>query len=233
MQYGMAVKNACAVLSELLVLLYFEDRRCSCFLYGIHFPRASNANAKEQSMDSCSRKSNEQEPVPISKDLALTPDHALIKSTLQRSVFHNHHSNSKMTDSSNLTIGVSHVGLSVSDLDASLKFFEALGFKKAGGVESYPSIFVSDGSSLITLWQTDEGATPFDRRKNVGLHHLAIKVRSLEALKEAFNIVSKVAGVRVDGEGAFGPQALDGTPLTHAIVFEPSGNRIELTYHAE
>jgi catechol 2,3-dioxygenase-like lactoylglutathione lyase family enzyme len=138
-----------------------------------------------------------------------------------------------MTDSSNLTIGVSHVGLSVSNLDASLKFFEALGFKKAGGVESYPSIFVSDGSSLITLWQTDEGATPFNRRKNVGLHHLAIKVRSIEALKKAFDIVSKVEGVRVDGEGAFGPQALEGMPLTHAIVYEPSGNRIELTYHAE
>jgi hypothetical protein len=28
--------------------------------------------------------------------------------------------------------------------------------------------------------------------KNIGLHHLAIKVRSLEALQEAFDIVSKV-----------------------------------------
>jgi lactoylglutathione lyase len=138
-----------------------------------------------------------------------------------------------MTDSSNLTIGFSHVGLSVSDLDASMKFFEALGFKKVGGVESYPSIFLSDGSSLLTIWQTDEGATTFDRRKNVGLHHLAIKVPSLEALNKAFDVVSKVKGVRVDGEGAFGPQSLDGMPLTHAIVFEPSGNRIELTYHEE
>jgi lactoylglutathione lyase len=138
-----------------------------------------------------------------------------------------------MTDSSKLTIGISHVGLSVSDLDASLKFFEALGFNQVGGVESYPSLFLSDGSSLLTIWQTDEGATPFDRRKNVGLHHLAIKVPSLEALNKAFEVVSKVQGVRVDGEGAFKPQALDGTPLTHAIVFEPSGNRIELTYHEE
>jgi lactoylglutathione lyase len=138
-----------------------------------------------------------------------------------------------MTDSSNLTIGISHIGLSVSDLGASLKFFEALGFKQVGGVESYPSLFLSDGSSLLTIWQTDEGATPFDRRKNVGLHHLAIKVPSLEVLNKAFEVVSKVEGVRVDGEGAFKPQALDGTPLTHAIVFEPSGNRIEFTYHEE
>jgi catechol 2,3-dioxygenase-like lactoylglutathione lyase family enzyme len=138
-----------------------------------------------------------------------------------------------MTYSSNLTIGISHIGLSVTDLDASLKFFEALGYKKVGGVESYPSLFLSDGSSLLTIWKTDEGATPFDRRKNVGLHHLALKVPSMEALSKAFDAVSKVAGVRVDGEGAFGPQALDGMPLTHAIVFEPSGNRIELTYHQE
>jgi hypothetical protein len=55
----------------------------------------------------------------------------------------------------------------------------------------------------------------------------------MEALNKAFDAVRKVEGVRFDGEGAFGPQALDGTPLTHAIVVEPSGNRIELTYHEE
>jgi lactoylglutathione lyase len=132
-----------------------------------------------------------------------------------------------------LTAGISHVGLSVSNLDASLKFFEAIGFKKVGGVESYPSYFLSDGSSLVTLWQTDEGATPFDRRKNVGLHHLAIKVTSLDALNEAYKTVQDIPGVRVVGEGAFGPEKLNGTTLTHAMVFEPSGNRIEFTFHAE
>ena len=134
--------------------------------------------------------------------------------------------NSKQTDA--LTTGVSHVGLSVFDLDASLKFFEALGYKKVGGSDSYPSIFVSDGSSLITLWKTDDDYTTFDRRKNVGLHHLATKVPSLQALDKAYHSVNKV---RVDGEGAFAPKELEGTPLTHAIIFEPSGNRIELTYH--
>ena len=139
-----------------------------------------------------------------------------------------------MTDSNNkLTAGISHVGLSVSDIDASFQFFEALGFKKVGGVESYPSFFLSDGSSLLTIWQTDANAVPFDRRKNVGLHHLAIKVTSREALDEAYAAVSKVKGTRLDGEGAFRPEELVGTPLTHAMVFEPSGNRIELTYHME
>lgn len=136
-----------------------------------------------------------------------------------------------MSESRKLTSGISHIGLAVSHLDASLKFFETLGFKKVGGSEAYPSYFVTDGDSLITLWQTDEGAIPFNRRKNVGLHHLAIKVPSTEALDAAYKAVSSLDGVRVDGEGAFGPQTLDGTPLTHAIIYEPSGNRIELAYH--
>jgi hypothetical protein len=85
---------------------------------------------------------------------------------------------------------------------------------------------------LLTIWQTDKSAShPFDRLRNVGLHHLDIEVPSLEALNMAFDVVSKVQGVYVDGEGALKPQAFDGTPSTHAIVFEPSGNRIALNYH--
>ena len=130
-----------------------------------------------------------------------------------------------------LTAGISHVGLSVVDLEASYKFFQVLGFNKVGGSEAYPSYFISDGSSLITLWQTDANPTPFDRRKNVGLHHLAIKVSSLEALNVAYGLIKDVDGVRTEGEGAFPPSELSGTSLTHSMVYEPSGNRIELTYH--
>lgn len=132
-----------------------------------------------------------------------------------------------------LTSGVSHVGLAVSDIDASLAFFQAVGFEKVGGSESYPSYFVTDGTSLITLWQTDDNATPFNRRSNVGLHHLAIRVPTVQALQEIYHIVGLIKGVRIDGEGAFAPQKLDGTPLTHTIVYEPSGNRIEFTHHEE
>ena len=81
---------------------------------------------------------------------------------------------------------------------------------------------------MITLWQADDGATPFDRRKNVGLHHLAIKVPTLEALQTVYDTVMAIDGVKSD----FAPQELNGTPLTHAMVFEPSGNRIEFTHHA-
>jgi lactoylglutathione lyase len=110
---------------------------------------------------------------------------------------------------------------------------KSLGFTKVGGSESYPSCFVSDGASLITLWQTDSNATPFNRRTNVGLHHLAIKVPSRTSLDLAYDIIKTIRGVRTDGEGAFPPSELVGTPFTHAMVYEPSGNRIELTYHQE
>jgi catechol-2,3-dioxygenase len=132
-----------------------------------------------------------------------------------------------------LTAGISHVGLSVSNIEASYQFFQVLGFNKVGGNEAYPSYYISDGSSLLTLWQTDPNPVPFDRRKNVGLHHLAIKVSSRESLDTIYELIKNIEGVRTDGEGAFPPAEMVGTSLTHAIVFEPSGNRIEFTYHKE
>lgn len=128
-----------------------------------------------------------------------------------------------------LTLGISHVGLAVSDLDASLAFFRALGFAKVGGDESYPSHFVSDGTTLVTLWQTEDGATPFNRRRNVGLHHLAVRVPSQAALQEAYARAVEVNGA----EAEFSPRDIQGMPLKHAMVREPSGNRIEFTYHEE
>lgn len=130
--------------------------------------------------------------------------------------------------SSKLTSGVSHVGLAVSKLDKSVAFFEAIGYEKIGGDPSYPSIFLSDGESMITLWQTDDNATPFNRKTNIGLHHLAIKVPTLEALQKAYDTVMAIDGVQSD----FAPQEITGMPLTHAMVFEPSGCRIEFTHHA-
>jgi lactoylglutathione lyase len=127
-----------------------------------------------------------------------------------------------------LTMGTSHVGLSVIDIDSSFAFFQALGFSKIGAVESYPSYFLSDGHVMLTLWQIDEEANSFDRRKNVGLHHLAIRISSMEALKTAFEKVSEVEGVKVE----FAPQELKGTPFHHAMVYEPAGNMIELTFHS-
>ena len=77
------------------------------------------------------------------------------------------------------TRGAHHVGLTVPDVEAARRFFvEALGFDTVGGRPDYPAAFVSDGTLMITLWRAadPDTATPFDRRANLGLHHLALRV---------------------------------------------------------
>jgi len=78
-----------------------------------------------------------------------------------------------------LTRGAHHIGLAVPDLDTATRFFcDALGFSVAGERPDYPARFVSDGTVLLTLWQVSDPATAtrFDRRANIGLHHLALAV---------------------------------------------------------
>lgn len=125
-----------------------------------------------------------------------------------------------------LTAGVHHVGLSVADLEASANFFVGcLGWKRVGGVPDYPSVFVSDGKILLTLWQVKDPETSvrFDRRRNVGLHHLALSVAGDSSLDEVFAKVSRWPGIRVE----FPPQPFAGGAMRHAIVYEPGGTRIE------
>jgi catechol 2,3-dioxygenase-like lactoylglutathione lyase family enzyme len=125
------------------------------------------------------------------------------------------------------TIGIDHVGLSVSDLERSRRFFvECLGWQVVGEKPEYPAVFVSDGVSRLTLWQV---ATPgehvaFDRRNNVGLHHLALKVADLATLSELYARVAAWPDVVVE----FAPELVGPGPRTHCMVREPSGVRIEL-----
>ena len=84
------------------------------------------------------------------------------------------------------TIGLDHVGLSVRDLEGAKSFFcEGLGWRVVGERNEYPAAFVSDGASVLTLWQVQSPseAPPFDRRANVGLHHLAIAVADREGFE--------------------------------------------------
>ncbi len=124
---------------------------------------------------------------------------------------------------------VDHVGLVVKDLAASTAFFvDGLGYTVRGNDPSYPAAFLSNGHSLITLWQVEDpdAAIGFDRRKNVGLHHLALSVTSFDALDALHERLSKMPGVRIE----FAPELSYGGPAKHMMVFEPSGNRIELVH---
>ncbi|CAN8072915.1 unnamed protein product [Agarophyton chilense] len=127
-----------------------------------------------------------------------------------------------------LTIGVSHVALAVSTLSKTVQFFEELGFKKVGGDPDYPSIFVSDGCTIITVWQSkSKNPTPFDRTQNIGLHHLAIKCPTLEALNQTYEKVKGMKGTKIE----FAPMLMPDLPFTHFMCYEPCGVRIEFTYH--
>ena len=123
--------------------------------------------------------------------------------------------------------GVDHVGLAVSDLSASKAFFiEVLGFTVRGQDKKYPAWFLTNGEVLITLWQTADGAKPFDRVGQVGLHHLALNVVDVAALDALHERIKAHPGTKIQ----FGPEPSYGGPAKHMMFFEPSGNRIELIH---
>jgi catechol 2,3-dioxygenase-like lactoylglutathione lyase family enzyme len=126
-----------------------------------------------------------------------------------------------------LTNGVHHIGLTVPDLDQARDFFcNLLGFDEVGGVPAYPSIFVSDGTILLTLWRAADPLTAraFDRRANIGLHHLSFAVVDDAALDKTWEKVSAHPEVVVDAPpGPIRP----GSTTRHFLVFIPGGIRIE------
>lgn len=126
-----------------------------------------------------------------------------------------------------LTQGAHHVGLTVPDLAATRAFFaEQLGFRQVGEKPDYPAVFLTDGHTMITLWRAEDpaNAVAFDRRKNIGLHHLALRVAGADALAEAHRRLSAAAGVEIE----FAPQPLGSAGTCHMMCRIPGGIRLEL-----
>jgi catechol 2,3-dioxygenase-like lactoylglutathione lyase family enzyme len=123
------------------------------------------------------------------------------------------------------TLGIDHVGLTVPSLDQTKAFFlDCLGWSLRGERAEYPAAFVTDGKCVLTLWQAKTAApVPFDRRGNVGLHHLALKVANPAELQSVFTKVAAWPGVSVQ----FGPELSGKGPRMHCMIFEPGGIRIE------
>ncbi|MGN6690756.1 MAG: VOC family protein [Sphingopyxis sp.] len=126
-----------------------------------------------------------------------------------------------------LTQGAHHVGLAVRDVAEARDFFvDALGFSVAAERPDYPAIFVSDGTTLLTLWQVADpaSATPFNRRATIGLHHLALRVADLDALRTVFARVRNHPGTAIE----FDPEPIrEGAATHHFICAMPGGIRIE------
>lgn len=124
-----------------------------------------------------------------------------------------------------VTKGVHHIGLTVPEVHETSSFFvNVLGFAKVDERPNYPAIFVSDGTILITIWQCQSASTavPFDRKNNVGLHHLALRVDP-SALDEVYAKVREAEGVEIE----FAPEPLRGGPTRHMMCAIPGGVRVE------
>ncbi len=131
-----------------------------------------------------------------------------------------------------ITNGAHHVGLTVPSLSVSQRFFtDALGFEVVGEVSDYPAVFLSDGTTMITLWQAEnpESATPFDRKNVIGLHHLALKVEGEGVLDSLHDSLKATEGVAIE----FAPEPLGGGPTRHFIVSIPGGIRVEFIAPAQ
>ncbi|MEM7056067.1 MAG: VOC family protein [Pseudomonadota bacterium] len=125
-----------------------------------------------------------------------------------------------------LTQGAHHIGLTVPNLQMTRDFFTGiLGFSVVGERPDYPAAFVTDGATMITLWQAKDPATavPFDRKTVIGLHHLALKVPDHEALEELGRTLADTDGVEIE----FAPEPLGETPLRHLMCTIPGGIRFE------
>lgn len=141
----------------------------------------------------------------------------------------NNNSSKDLYQNQIMTKGLNHLGLTVENLQASADFFiNTLGWKKAGGYPDYPSIFVTDGEIFLTLWQTKdvENTVAFNRKNNVGLHHLALTVASEEILSELHRRFKQVPNLIIE----FAPELNGKGPTIHMMIREPSGNRIEFAY---
>ncbi|MCS3432098.1 VOC family protein [Klebsiella sp. BIGb0407] len=126
-----------------------------------------------------------------------------------------------------VTTGVHHIGLTVSNLEESAAFFtQLLGWEEVKRREDYPAIFVRDSALMITLWKTQtEEPVKFDRKINVGLHHLALRVKSKQALFQLLDVL-KANHIEIE----FEPALIREGPSMHMMCYDPSGIRIEFHY---
>ncbi len=123
-----------------------------------------------------------------------------------------------------MTKGVHHIGLTVAKLEQSVEFFvKVLGWSIVRRDENYPAAFVSDGTTMITLWAAKtDNPTPFSRKENIGLHHLALLVEDFAAL-ESIHQRLKQHDIAIE----FEPELLREGPAKHMMCYEPGGIRIE------
>jgi catechol 2,3-dioxygenase-like lactoylglutathione lyase family enzyme len=132
-----------------------------------------------------------------------------------------------MTANATKTQGVHHLGLTVPELGEARDFFvDGLGFHQVGEVPDYPAAFLSDGTTMITLWQAEDpvSAIAFDRRRVIGLHHLALRVANPAALETLHAELKDRDDVSIE----FAPESLGAGPTQHMMCRIPGNIRLEM-----
>ena len=126
------------------------------------------------------------------------------------------------------TLGIDHLGLTVRNLEKSAAFFvDCLGWREVGGKADYPSTFISDGTSVLTLWQVQaDEPIAFDRKSNLGLHHVAFKIATEANLNALFEKVRNWPEITIECQ----PEFSGAGPKVHFFVCEPGGLRLEFAY---
>lgn len=92
-----------------------------------------------------------------------------------------------------LVIGIDHIGIAVNNLDEAINLYrDILGLKLEGvhAVEAQKVLvasFSTGGETRIELLEPTERESPvakFIERRGEGIHHIALKVRNIEAVLE-------------------------------------------------
>jgi len=92
-----------------------------------------------------------------------------------------------------LVIGIDHIGIAVNNLDEAINLYrDILGLKLEGvhAVEEQKVLvasFSTGGETRIELLEPTERESPvakFIERRGEGIHHIALKVRNIEAVLE-------------------------------------------------
>ena len=115
------------------------------------------------------------------------------------------------------TLGLTHVSLSVADLDASLAFYGAL-----FGVREY----FRDETSVQVLGPGEHDVLAFERRANRargGIDHFGFRLASPGDMEAALRAVEAV-GARILRQGEHAP----GQPYLY--IADPDGHEIEIWY---
>src|SRR3954449_12633541 len=118
---------------------------------------------------------------------------------------------------------IGHVLLRVADEEASKRFYrDALGFRVAEQDPEHGGVFMTLGNGFHTLDITQHPAAAAASRPELGLVHIAFKVASYDALRDAYAHLLD-SGVEIQ-------RAVDHICQRSIYFTDPNGNGLEIYY---